>query len=352
MKNLIFIVGLFLFSLGGLAQQTKQGKLVIEMIFSSSLKGNPGGEDPIRRVSVYLPPDYENSDKHYPVVYFLHGFDFSDSVIFKYGHFDRLLDEAIASGRTQPAIWVLPNENNSFKGSFYTNSSLTGNWADFTARELVSYIDKKYRTIPSRNSRGLAGHSMGGYGALKLAMLYPDVFGSVYAMSPAAIAMTEDFTVFHYGFKLALEAKNKEELFKDFFATAFVAMGRTYTPNPNKPPFYCDLPVSYKGKEISLDYEVLAKWEKETPINMIGDHIKDLKSLAALKIDWGRNDDFPHIPVGSLLFSKKLESYGINHEAEMYLGDHGRFLWETNGRFYNSLFPFFGAHLQSEEKHN
>jgi S-formylglutathione hydrolase FrmB len=69
-------------------------------------------------------------------------------------------------------IFVASDQSTSYGGSFYANSTLTGNWADFTAKDLVAYMDSHYRTIASRNSRGICGHSMGGHGALKLSMLF------------------------------------------------------------------------------------------------------------------------------------------------------------------------------------
>jgi len=222
-------------------------------------------------------------------------------------------------------------------------------WEDFTAGELVEYIDKKYRTIPNRNSRGLAGISMGGYGAIKLGMKHADVFGSIYAQSAAVLGMNQDYNIYHPSMKIAQQAKNKEELFKDAYATVFIALGRAFSPNPGKPPFYCDLPVSYIGDRVIVNEDVLNKWEKNSPINMIDDHIRDLKSLNAIRLDWGRNDEFKHIPVTNLLFSQKLESLGIEHEAECYYGDHSHEVWEFSGRLYNELLPFFDRHLQFEE---
>jgi hypothetical protein len=78
----------------------------------------------------------------------------------------------------------------------------------------------------------------------------------------------------------------------------------------------------------------------------IDSHVKELKSLNAIKIDWGRNDEFAHIPVTYLLFSQKLEALGINHEAEMYLGDHSHKVWGGDGRWYNALLPFFERNLK------
>lgn len=203
---LFFVLVLTLFSAQG--QETK-GKVVVEQIYSASLKNN-GGENPTRSVNIYLPPNYEISTKRYPVIYYLHGFTNSDSISMTSDHFDRVLDKAIKSGKISPVIVVIPNQYTEYRGSFYSNSSLTGNWSDFTAKDLVSYIDNHYRTIADRNSRGLSGHSMGGFGTLKIALMFPDVFGCIYALSPAVSAMCKDFSISNkWTFKYAEEAKNK-----------------------------------------------------------------------------------------------------------------------------------------------
>jgi enterochelin esterase-like enzyme len=182
---LILILSLSLITLS--AQDTRKGKVIVERFLAPSLQGNHAGEDPMRRVTIYLPPGYKESKQRYPTIYYLHGFLVDDSLMMYWNQINELMDSAILSGRLRPIILVLPNSDNNFGGSFYTNSSLTGNWADYIGKDVVDFIDKKYRTIPNRNSRGLTGHSMGCNGALKLDMLYPDVFGAVYALSPAVL---------------------------------------------------------------------------------------------------------------------------------------------------------------------
>ena len=106
-----------------------------------------------------------------------------------------------------------------------------------------------------------------------------------------------------------------------------------------------DLPVRYAGDKMEVNTEVLKKWEAQFPINMIEDHLPALKSLTALKMDWGRNEDFKHIPATNLQFSKRLESFGISHFAEEYIGDHGNMLDGYEGRIFTEVFPFFEKYL-------
>jgi S-formylglutathione hydrolase FrmB len=82
-------------------------------------------------------------------------------------NFIRLLDEAIKTGKMRPMIVVAPNSDTKMQGSFYTNSSVTGNWADYIGKDVVQYMDKNFRTYPTGKAVDLCGHSMGGNGALK-----------------------------------------------------------------------------------------------------------------------------------------------------------------------------------------
>jgi len=136
--------------------QYPAGKVNIERITSQYLQ-NKVGENPTRRVSVYLPPDYDTTTAKYPVIYYLDGFDWNDSLDFNMIYLNKLFDKAISTGKIRPVIIVVPNECTSVGGSFYTNSPITGMWSDFTAKELVTYIDKNYRTISNKESRGLCG---------------------------------------------------------------------------------------------------------------------------------------------------------------------------------------------------
>lgn len=329
--------------------QFPKGKVVVDKLYSKLLE-NPGGENPTRRLTIYLPPGYEDSEQRYPVIYFLHGFTWSDSLMISVDKFDELLDKAIALKKIKPVILVMPDQHTLYRGSWYTNSSLTGNWADFTGKDLVNYIDKNFRTLAKKDSRGVAGHSMGGQGALKMGMLFPEVFSVVYALSPATLGdVSEDFGIRGNGYKRVAELSTREELvtgWNEFEANAIVAMGRAYTPNLDNPPFYADYPYEYRNDSLVVNYEIFKKWEQKSVIGMVKNHINSLKSLTAIKLDWGRNEDFVHIPASCLQLSKKLENLGINHYAEEYIGTHGNKLWTDDGRVINDMFPFFDHYLK------
>ena len=323
--------------------QNTSGTVVTKIINSTYLQ-NTGGENPNRRISVYLPPGYEQSKQRYPVIYYLHGFLNNDSMT---PYMKNILDMGIAKNKIRPYILVIADHFTLYSGSFYSNSTLIGNWSDFEAKELVAYMDKNFRTIANRDGRGIGGHSMGGYGALKIAMLYPDVFSCVYALSPGLLAFVKEFGPNSDSFKQLAAIKTKDELDKTYYPKVIAACARAWSPNANKPPFYFDLPFNYVGDSLVVDTAVYTKWRNNMPLYMIDKYASNLKKLKAIKLDWGRNDA-PRFPVQCGMFSQELENHGIEHYAEEYIGTHTNKIWTTDGRVLNEMLPFFNDYLKFE----
>jgi len=326
--------------------QNSKGTIIYETFLAHSIIGNPAGENAMRRLTIYLPPGYSQSKQHYPVIYYLHGMYGEDSSTMADLGINYLLDTAIAIMHIRPVIFVLPNSFTKYKGSFYTNSVLTGNWADFIAKDVVGYVDKHFRTIPNKNSRGITGASMGGNGALKMGMLFPDVFSCVYANTPATLNWSEGINPNIEAFKIISAAKNDSDIADNVSAMVMVDLGRTYSPDLNKPPFYADMPAYYNDDNLVIDTSVVNKWTENFATNMIQSHLSALKSLKAIKLDWGRNDAGRHVPITCLQFSKRLEWFGINHFAEEYLGGHAEHLEGIEGRLFTEILPFFDNYLE------
>ena len=325
--------------------QSKQGTIITRIIHSKALQ-NTGGENTDRRISVYLPPGYDQSNNHYPVIYYLHGFMNNDTIT---PNAKMILDTAIAKNKIRPFILVIADNNTLFAGSFYSNSTLTGNWIDFEAKELVEYMDQHFRTIATRDARGIGGHSMGGYGVLKIAMLYPDVFSCAYALSPGLLAFVKEFGPNSDSFRQLAAIKTKEELDKTYYPRVIAACARAWSPNPNKPPFYFDLPFNYINDSLVVDTVVYEKWRANMPLYMIDTYAANFRKLKAIKLDWGRNDA-PRFPLQCGMFSQELENHGIEHYAEEYIGTHVNKIWTSDGRVLNEMLPFFNDYLQFEVK--
>jgi enterochelin esterase-like enzyme len=153
-----------------------------EPIGLKNFAGNKVGTSPMRKMVVYLPAGYDDSSKHYPVIYFLPSSFENYRLAFDQRDAQGLLDQAIAASVIDKFILVCVNMTTPLGSSWCVNSPVTSNWEDFTIQELVPYIDANFRTLPHWDSRGIAGDFMGGYGAIRFGMRHPDIFGSVYAV--------------------------------------------------------------------------------------------------------------------------------------------------------------------------
>ena len=312
-------------------------------VHGPSLVGNLEGDSPDRNVSVYLPPGYERDRKaRYPVLYLLHGFTDSDAAWFGlYGqHFvnvPRATDRAYAAG-VRGMIIVMPEALTKYKGSLYSSSVTIGDWESFVTRDLVAYIDAHYRTLAQRASRGLAGHSMGGYGALRLGMKYPQVFSSLYAMNPCCLAANLQPDAEAVA-RAARVTTDEEITAADFLVKAILASAAAWSPNPRNPPRYFDLPIV----DGQLVPDTIAKWAANAPLAMLPQYAPNLRQFAAIAID-AADKDFPGIPDTVRTLDRALSDGGIEHTAEIYEGDHVNRVEE---RLEKKVLPFFSQHLKN-----
>ncbi len=315
------------------------------VVHGQSLEGNLSGDSPDRQVSVYLPPGYsKDARQRYPVLYLLHGFTDSDAKWFglEGQHFvnvPRAVDAALAAG-VRSMIVVMPNAFTRFQGSMYSSSVTTGDWERFVTRELVDYVDAHYRTLARPGSRGLAGHSMGGYGTMRLAMKAPGVFSGVYAMSPCCLNSAQlpgrEFI------ERALTVHGDADVASaDFLTKAVLASAAAWSPNPKNPPLFLDLRLA----DGQLAPGILAEWSANSPNLMVHQYIPALKSYRALAIDAGDKDTGIAAAVTEL--HGVLESYGIVHGYEIYDGDH---LNRIEERLVKKVLPFFSEQLDFAQK--
>src|SRR5262249_16811279 len=181
---------------------------------------------------------------------------------------DRL---ATAQGFSE-LIVVMPNAFTLHKGSMYSNSVTTGDWESFVAQDLVAYIDGHYRTIANRMSRGLAGHSMGGYGTFRIGMKRPDVFSSLYIMSACCLTPNRNPRPEAMAASEAIKTREQaEEAAKapGFGPSTSLASAAAWSPNPANPPLYLDLPV----KDGKVRPDIVAKWVANAPLTMIDQYV-------------------------------------------------------------------------------
>src|ERR1019366_4974612 len=243
-------------------------------IHGTALEGNLEGDAVDRDVIVFLPPSYQR-DKHrrYPVVYALHGYSIGAEQWSHEIHVPQTIEGAFAQGAKEMIV-VLPNSKTVHNGSMYSSSVTTGDFEQFVAHDLVAYVDAHYRTIPDRLSRGLVGHSMGGYGATRIGMKHADVFGSLYIMSPFCLSPRPAGPA-NAEVDKALEAvKTPEDSAKlPFFPRAMLATAAAWSPNPKNPPLYLDLPT----KDGQPQPDVLAKWTANSPLAFVDQYVDSLR---------------------------------------------------------------------------
>ncbi len=222
---------------------------------------------------IYLPPTYDSSpDRHYPVVYMLHGAGGHYSEWVAYG-LPEAAEDLTWDGQIQPLIIVMPQGDQSYFVNH--NGGDERRWGDYIAFDLVAHIDATYRTIPQPSSRAIGGLSMGGFGALQLALLYPDIFGAVGAHSPAL--------------------RNLDEI----------------------------------GDIIGTDESP----EDVDPLEMV--RVLDATHMPAIWMDAGSEDTFAERVA---LFGQILDERGIQHQVRLTPGDHDEKYWTAQTgdymRFY------------------
>jgi S-formylglutathione hydrolase FrmB len=326
-----------------------RGSIEEVTVHGASLEGNLLGDSPDRHVIVYLPPSYASqAERRYPVLYLLHGFTDVDTRWFegdKSWNLGQIEEKDVAEGTAKEMIIVLPNAFNKLRGAFYSTSSTTGDWEGFITRDLVSYVDQHYRTLARPESRGLAGHSMGGYGTLRIGLKHPEIYSSIYALSPCCIAWIADF---HPGATpkaaAAVAAVHSfADLDKaDFGTLVTFALAAAWSPDVKKPPFYLDLPVA---KGVS-DRAVIAKWSANMPVNYLDQIVPLIRQLHAIAFDAGTRDEFKSIPASLVELDRDLNNYRVAHTYETYDGTHSS---NIPDRFATKVFPFFSKNLSFEK---
>ena len=312
-------------------------------IHGTALEGNLEGDTVDRDAIVFLPPSYnQNRTRRYPVVYALHGYSIGAGQWTKEIHVPQTIEGAFARG-VREMIVVLPDSKTLHNGSMYSSSVTTGDFENYVAHDVVSYIDAHYRTIATRESRGLVGHSMGGYGATRIGMKHADVFGSLYIMSPCCLsprggggrgapapnaATTED--------ALAAVKTPADSAKLPFGLRAQLASAAAWSPNPKNPPLYLDLPIGDQAQA------VLAKWAANAPLAFVDQYVLDLKRYRAIAIDVGDQDGL-RVDAGKL--HDVLDQYGIANAFEVYSGTHTS---DVAVRFQEHVMPFFSRTLSFE----
>jgi pimeloyl-ACP methyl ester carboxylesterase len=315
----VIMLGLMVF--GTVFAQKTPNRVLTLKITAPSLKNNMLNDSTTQLNYIYLPPSYYTSKQRYPAVYFLNGFGDPADVIYS---FKEPLDELIKQGQIKEYIMVGINGINSLGGSFFVNSPVTGNWEDYVVNDLVSYVDKNYRTIAKASGRGIGGFSMGGFAAINLSFKHPEIFSATFSLSPGLFdpdGLTNAMSSWDRGF--------------------LAAYGAAFAPNVQKAAPYADIP---KLDGSDADNLIKNHWENgfgNLPEKVSG-YLQKEERLKALRIEYGITDNYSWIPDGCVYFSQLLTNANIPHELIKFEGGH--FLYESILK--KDMFPFFARNLE------
>jgi S-formylglutathione hydrolase len=355
----------------------KKGSVEKITVHGNALAGNLAGEPADRTVFVYLPPSYGTErNRRYPVAYLLHGYGLTGERWMTFAKMSEAADRAMAAGAVKEMILVNPDSWTKNGGSMYSSSPTSGDWETFMAEDLVKYIDSHYRTIATREGRGLGGHSMGGYGTVRIGMKRPDVYSSLYIMSacclmndptpraggagraaaggqrgtaPTAGAGTANGqpapATDNAAAGQAAPARGTGEgragaaggrgRGAGGFGNVQLAEAQAWSANPNNPPDYADLPVQ-NGEVQPL---IRQKWIANSPLAMLDQHYTNLKKYSAIAIEVGTMDG---LAGSNRDLDKAMTQLGVQHTFETYEGDHTNRVPE---RIEMNVLPFFSKVL-------
>jgi ketosteroid isomerase-like protein len=329
------------------AKATSQGRLVTEQIRSESFAAGRIGISPVRNLTIYLPPGYDDRGRRFPVLYFLNHFFEDHREPFASHGAKALLDRAVSEGVIGDVIVVTADFSTPAGSSWYVNSSATGNWEDFMVRELVPHVDAKYRTLANRDSRGIVGDGVGGYGAIRFGMHHPELFGAVYAMQPVGTGPGLQTTHSRPDWDILAKVQSLDEIGAgDHFSRIFASIYQAFSPSPERPPLFFDPPARRVEGATRVDARVLARFHERFDLSgQIPAAAENLASLRGLRLDWGRADPIVDHVAGNRAFAHRLYEFGVPHEAEEHGGGFRDRHWGRDGRFYTQVLPFFARHL-------
>ena len=311
-------------------------------VHSPAIAGNLEGDSPDRDVLVVLPPSYATSPgRRYPVIYALHGYSIGAAQWIKEIHVPQTAEGAFTKGARE-MILVFPDSKTVHNGSMYSSSVTTGDFETFISRDLVRFIDSNFRTLANRESRGLVGHSMGGYGATRIGLKHPDVFGALYIMSPCCLA-PRDPKQFDATTEAALaRIKTLADATKlGWGERAQLATAAAWSPDPKNAPLYLDLPM----KNGIIQPDVLAKWAANAPLAFMDQYAGNLRHYRAIAIDVGDKDGLKD---DTQKLHDALDKYGIANAFEIYHGTHTS---DVAFRVQDHVIPFFSRNLLFPHAH-
>jgi S-formylglutathione hydrolase FrmB len=241
------------------------------------------------------------------------------------------MDSWLNSKKVRDMILIMPNSYNRFMGSWYTNSSTTGNWADYIAKDLIEYIDSHYRTLRQRESRAVIGHSMGGYGGMAIGMNYPDVFGCIGSIS-GVLDMNRWLSLLSGSCSKASKLKNLSDFnSQDVLGWWSIACCTAFCPNPDNPPFYCDFPWELdESNSIVKNKSAYDRFMSHDILTRLSTNVEVLLSMREIYIECGIRDEVGLISDLRSVHDE-LQRLGVSHYYHEFDGSHASHVMSNTG---------------------
>jgi S-formylglutathione hydrolase FrmB len=314
-----------------------RGRLDSHLIDSAVLEGNPLGDPARRPLYVYVPEGVDEArEEAYPAVYVIQGYTGRVDMWLNRSPFEptmmERLDRLFSDEGCPPALVVFVDAWTRYGGSQFLNSTSTGRYMDYLCDEVAAFVDARYPTVAHRDRRALTGKSSGGYGAMVVPMVRPDVFGALASHAGDALfecsylpefphiarTLRDKFDGSWEVFFARFEAADHFD-FAQFRPIETYGYASAYSPdeaNPGKAvlPFEIDT-----GR---LRDEVWERWLAWDPVRMAPQRLDALASMRSIYLDAGRSDEY-FLDLGAQAFSKELTAAGIDHTLELFDGAHG-----------------------------
>ena len=320
-----------------------------------ALANNILNESLERDLAIYLPASYGDNETRYPVAYYLLdlGLTGRDVTITA-----QEIQKDVAAELSREMILVIISGNNSLGGSLYVNSPVTGNWDDFITKDVVRYVDERYRSIPNPASRGLGGYGVGGFGAVNIAMRHPDVFSTVYAISPYLFdddglaasplfdsPLTIDAVIDLQARELPMSTREAISDMQHAGKAQFsIAYGVSFFPNLSIPAPFIDYPYYRQNGRVFRDEAIWQRWQ--TGFGGLPEKIQQYKTnllqLHAIGLGCGEHPPYQWILTGCQFFSTKLTAAGISNQLSSFPAGIEPSLDQGIRAF---MLPFFSAQL-------
>ena len=338
------------------------GRLVFDSVSSAALRQNLLGDRGVRGLIVYLPPGYDGQpQRRYPSVYLLHGGRMSDSAWIGHGgngyyrewpdstkplSVAALMDGLLRVGLVHPMIIVMPDARDAYDASWYANSVIVGRWEDYFTKDLIAHVDSVYRTIPRAASRGIAGHSLGAFGAIKLAMTHGDRFGALFALSPCCVDFTEELAFTDPSWRATLQlaetAGPNRFKFANRYDWAHFTAAAAFSPNVGAAPLHVSWPVTATEAALVPVDSVARLWTSQTPVALVRQGAATLRGMKGIRLEHGTREPLANLRSGARVLSDSLTTLGVPHEYAVFEGGHEDRIAQ---RLRDVLLPFFSSVL-------